>query len=170
MLSVPLSLRCRRLAEGVVGSGEPRDGRRKGAVPGRPSRDRCGSSASGSTRASPARQWSALLQAALVALAAVSVFWNSVDGEFVHDDVVAIVKNEDVRTSSPFFETLTHDFWGESLRSERSHKSYRPLCVATFRPVSSLPHSKHMPSYLLICFLLIYFFISFFVLSVFPDM
>jgi len=69
---------------------------------------------------------------AVAALAAL-VYWNSVHGQFVHDDVVAVVKNDDIRPHSPLVDILRHDFWGRSIDSERSHKSYRPLCVATFR-------------------------------------
>ena len=75
----------------------------------------------------------ALWHVAAAAAAAVCVFWNSVDGQLVHDDVVAVVNNDDVRPDSPVIDLLRHDFWGGDVGSARSHKSYRPLCVATFR-------------------------------------
>jgi len=71
-----------------------------------------------------------------VAALAAGVYWNSVDGQFVHDDIVAVVKNEDVIPASPLVDILRHDFWGQPITSERSHKSYRPLCVVTFRSVN----------------------------------
>jgi len=74
-----------------------------------------------------------LAQYVAVAALAALVYWNSIDGEFVHDDVVAVVKNNDVRPHTPLVDMLRHDFWGQSISSPRSHKSYRPLCVATFR-------------------------------------
>jgi len=75
----------------------------------------------------------------VVAGLAAGVYWNSVDGQFVHDDIVAIVKNDDVIAPAvPLVDMLRHDFWGEPISSLRSHKSYRPLCVATFRLVRYL--------------------------------
>lgn len=73
-----------------------------------------------------------------VAALAAGVYWNSLDGQFVHDDIVAVVKNDDVTTDTPLVDVLRHDFWGRPISSERSHKSYRPLCVATFRSVSGI--------------------------------
>lgn len=66
---------------------------------------------------------------------AAGVYWNSLDGQFVHDDIVAVVKNSDIGPVTPVVDILRHDFWGRSISSDRSHKSYRPLCVATFRSV-----------------------------------
>jgi len=54
-------------------------------------------------------------------------------GDFVHDDLMAIVKNPDVRSESSIVELWTHDFWGQKMSSNLSHKSYRPLTVLTFR-------------------------------------
>jgi len=81
-----------------------------------------------------------------VAVLAASVYWTGVDGQFVHDDIVAIVKNDDVKPDTSFTDILHHDFWGRSISSERSHKSYRPLCVVTFRlgsPHCRLRHRKN---------------------------
>jgi hypothetical protein len=70
----------------------------------------------------------------VVAVAAVGCFLNSLDGQFVHDDLKAIVGNADVRPElTSLSDVIAHDFWGDPIASERSHKSYRPLTVVTFR-------------------------------------
>lgn len=45
----------------------------------------------------------------------------------------AIVKNSDLLPSTPWSNVLFNDFWGTPLTHSGSHKSYRPICVATFR-------------------------------------
>ena len=60
-------------------------------------------------------------------------FVNSLDGGFVFDDAEAVVNNEDVRTSTPFAQLFNNDFWGTNIRNNKSHKSYRPLTVLSFR-------------------------------------
>ena len=49
------------------------------------------------------------------------------------DDSEAIQGNEDVAGNTSIREVFGHDFWGNNIRSKRSHKSYRPLTVLTFR-------------------------------------
>ncbi|KAL8595571.1 hypothetical protein ACOMHN_025608 [Nucella lapillus] len=56
----------------------------------------------------------------------------SYDGEFVFDDSEAIVSNKDLKPETPLWSLLEHDFWGNKLNN-RSHKSYRPLTVLTYR-------------------------------------
>uniref|UniRef100_A0A3B3DKW8 dolichyl-phosphate-mannose--protein mannosyltransferase n=1 Tax=Oryzias melastigma TaxID=30732 RepID=A0A3B3DKW8_ORYME len=68
-----------------------------------------------------------------VALVALLCFSNSYDGEFVFDDSEAIVNNKDLRPTTPLSNIWFNDFWGSNLRSNSSHKSYRPLTVLTFR-------------------------------------
>uniref|UniRef100_A0A8C4YM99 Transmembrane O-mannosyltransferase targeting cadherins 1 n=1 Tax=Gopherus evgoodei TaxID=1825980 RepID=A0A8C4YM99_9SAUR len=70
----------------------------------------------------------ALLLAGLCALC----YGNSLRGEFVHDDVWAIVNNPDVRAAAPWAGVFANDFWGKAMAENTSHKSYRPLCVLTF--------------------------------------
>uniref|UniRef100_A0A8C7E2T6 dolichyl-phosphate-mannose--protein mannosyltransferase n=1 Tax=Naja naja TaxID=35670 RepID=A0A8C7E2T6_NAJNA len=68
------------------------------------------------------------------ALVAALCYWNSLQGEFVHDDVWAIVNNPDARPgASPPLAAFSNDFWGKGMGENTSHKSYRPLCVLTFR-------------------------------------
>lgn len=45
----------------------------------------------------------------------------------------AIIKNSDLLPTTPWSNVLFNDFWGTPLTHSGSHKSYRPLCVATFR-------------------------------------
>ena len=62
------------------------------------------------------------------------IYTNSIFGEFVMDDAVAVVKNQDLRSSVTGWKDLfMNDYWGTRVSSEESHKSYRPLTVMTFR-------------------------------------
>ncbi|KAM9845751.1 protein O-mannosyl-transferase TMTC1 [Aulostomus maculatus] len=70
--------------------------------------------------------------AALAALC-VLCYGNSLGGELVHDDVWAIVNNPDVRPGSSLRSVFTDDFWGKKMSDNTSHKSYRPLCILSFR-------------------------------------
>ena len=69
----------------------------------------------------------------LSSLIATLVYWNTLHCGIVYDDEPAIKKNMDLRPQGPWTDLLYHDFWGSSIASKTSHKSYRPLCVATFR-------------------------------------
>lgn len=69
----------------------------------------------------------------LLASLALLCFGSSFDGDFVFDDSEAIVNNGDVRGTNGLRQLLTNDFWGNSIRSSDSHKSYRPLTVLTYR-------------------------------------
>ncbi|XP_071242808.1 protein O-mannosyl-transferase TMTC1-like [Salvelinus alpinus] len=70
--------------------------------------------------------------AVLLALCALC-YSNSLHGEFVHDDVWAISNNPDVRPGSSLQSIFTNDFWGKRMADNTSHKSYRPLCILTFK-------------------------------------
>ncbi|EDW80903.1 uncharacterized protein Dwil_GK11776 [Drosophila willistoni] len=53
--------------------------------------------------------------------------------KFVFDDTVAIVRNKDVNSLPTNLTAIfTNDFWGASLLSEDSHKSFRPLTTLMF--------------------------------------
>ncbi|XP_072309450.1 protein O-mannosyl-transferase TMTC1 isoform X2 [Eucyclogobius newberryi] len=60
-------------------------------------------------------------------------YGNSLRGELVHDDVWAIVHNPDVRPGTGLRDVFRNDFWGKRMEDNTSHKSYRPLCVLSFR-------------------------------------
>ncbi|KAJ8002718.1 hypothetical protein DPEC_G00161850 [Dallia pectoralis] len=63
----------------------------------------------------------------------VGCYWNSLSCGFVFDDVSAILDNKDLRPATPLSNLFLNDFWGTPMSEERSHKSYRPLTVLTFR-------------------------------------
>ncbi|XP_077791243.1 protein O-mannosyl-transferase TMTC1 isoform X2 [Podarcis muralis] len=81
-------------------------------------------------RAARAGRWGAGAGAALLAALC---YLNSLRGEFVHDDVWAIVNNPDARAAAPVAAAFGNDFWGKGMAENTSHKSYRPLCVLTFK-------------------------------------
>ena len=54
-------------------------------------------------------------------------------GDFVFDDAEAILNNDDVITNSSLTQVFSNDFWGTPIASRKSHKSYRPLTVITYR-------------------------------------
>ncbi|XP_067855411.1 protein O-mannosyl-transferase TMTC3 [Heptranchias perlo] len=60
-------------------------------------------------------------------------YWNGTSCGFVFDDVSAILDNKDLHPSTPLKNLFRNDFWGTPMTEERSHKSYRPLTVLTFR-------------------------------------
>ena len=70
---------------------------------------------------------------AFLAIVCFLVYANSLGGDFVHDDIPAIVTNEDALGQSSIFSVFCNDFWGMNIRDRRSHKSYRPVTVLTFR-------------------------------------
>ncbi|CAL1287576.1 unnamed protein product [Larinioides sclopetarius] len=69
----------------------------------------------------------------VVGLTAFICYRNALDCDFVFDDMSAIRDNQDLRPSTPLFNLLRNDFWGTPMQKEQSHKSYRPLCVFTYR-------------------------------------
>ncbi|XP_045764022.1 protein O-mannosyl-transferase TMTC1-like [Maniola jurtina] len=70
---------------------------------------------------------------ALVASVGALTYSNSLNGEFVHDDIPAIVSNGDVTGVNPVLNIFKNDFWGTPMSDTGSHKSYRPLTTLTFR-------------------------------------
>ena len=56
------------------------------------------------------------------------------------DDRAAVLMNSDVRPETPLSLLLAHDFWGQPINTAGSHKSYRPLCVLSFR--ASFLHAR----------------------------
>lgn len=68
-----------------------------------------------------------------IGVISVAVFVNSLSGDLVHDDVLAIKTNRDVQGKTSLFQVFQNDFWGKSMWDNTSHKSYRPLTTLTFR-------------------------------------
>ncbi|XP_050093554.1 protein O-mannosyl-transferase Tmtc3 [Anopheles aquasalis] len=73
------------------------------------------------------------LYGALIALVCVLCYHNALNCGFVFDDISAIKENRDLRPHSSIKNVFLNDFWGTPMHKEQSHKSYRPLCVLTFR-------------------------------------
>ncbi|KAM6301806.1 protein O-mannosyl-transferase TMTC1 [Podargus strigoides] len=96
------------------------------------SRDRAGPPLCSSPPSAGGRRGGAAAAAVLAGLCALC-YGNSLRGEFVHDDVWAIVNNPDVRADTPLASAFANDFWGKRMAENTSHKSYRPLCVLTFK-------------------------------------
>ena len=69
----------------------------------------------------------------LCAVLGVVVYLNSLDCGLCFDDGAALKDNQDLRPNTSWSDLLRHDFWGTNISDKESHKSYRPLCVATFR-------------------------------------
>ncbi|XP_060080111.1 protein O-mannosyl-transferase TMTC2-like [Ylistrum balloti] len=64
---------------------------------------------------------------------ALILYLNTLDADFAYDDSRAIQKNQDLRPETPILNVMYDDFWGTPLTHSGSHKSYRPLCVLSFR-------------------------------------
>lgn len=64
---------------------------------------------------------------------ALCLYLNTLSADFAYDDSRAIVKNPDLLPETPLTNLVYDDFWGTPLTHSGSHKSYRPLCVLTFR-------------------------------------
>ncbi|XP_046336395.1 protein O-mannosyl-transferase TMTC2-like isoform X2 [Haliotis rufescens] len=71
-----------------------------------------------------------VLAACLVSLC---LYLNTLDADFAYDDSRAIQKNQDLLPETPLVNIFFDDFWGTPLTHSGSHKSYRPLCVLSFR-------------------------------------
>ncbi|XP_067669523.1 protein O-mannosyl-transferase TMTC4-like isoform X2 [Haliotis asinina] len=80
----------------------------------------------------PVPKLSFSVASALVFCLAVLCFAISHDAGFVYDDTWAITNNRDVLPETPLITIFAHDFWG-NLLDGKSHMSYRPLTVLTYR-------------------------------------
>ena len=77
------------------------------------------------------RSWEGAL---LASAAAVLSHLNALSADFAFDDHFALTYNGDVTDANkPLAALWRNDFWGQDIRGEGSHKSYRPLTVLTFR-------------------------------------
>ena len=105
--------------------------------------------------------------ATVCGIAGVAVFLNSLFGDFIFDDVHAIVRNRDVLGEASMADLWLNDYWGMQLISNDSHKSYRPLTVLTFRLNHALHglspvgfHAFNVALHGVVCFLSVPFYIS----------
>ena len=75
-----------------------------------------------------------LREAALIcSVIGVLLYINTLDCGYCFDDHSAIEYNKDLLPQTPWKKLLEDDFWGAPMSDIASHKSYRPLTVATFR-------------------------------------
>ncbi|XP_078529890.1 protein O-mannosyl-transferase TMTC1 [Lissotriton helveticus] len=82
----------------------------------------------------PAWRWPRLFGPPLaLCLVCALCYRQALHGEFLHDDVWAILNNPDVRPGAPLRSIFSNDFWGKGMGENSSHKSYRPLCTLSFR-------------------------------------
>ena len=65
------------------------------------------------------------------------IYFNSMCGDMVHDDIPAILKNPDVNGKNPWYQSFSNDFWGNAMSDITSHKSYRPITTLLFRYVTN---------------------------------
>ncbi|XP_066909722.1 protein O-mannosyl-transferase Tmtc3 [Halyomorpha halys] len=73
------------------------------------------------------------IRALIISVISILCYYNSFNCGFVFDDISAIKENRDLRPHTPWKNVFFNDFWGTAIHKEQSHKSYRPLCVITFR-------------------------------------
>ncbi len=71
--------------------------------------------------------------AAFAAALGAATSWAGLGGGLLYDDRALVIKNQDLRPSTPWTALLFHDFWGTSLDDPRSHTSWRPVTVATLK-------------------------------------
>ncbi|XP_028517336.1 protein O-mannosyl-transferase TMTC2 [Exaiptasia diaphana] len=79
------------------------------------------------------KTWSRCYTGLIVVIVGLGCYLNTLNSDFVYDDSRAIQNNTDLRSTTPWVNLLYNDFWGTPLTHSGSHKSYRPLCVASFR-------------------------------------
>ncbi|XP_018620928.1 protein O-mannosyl-transferase TMTC2-like isoform X1 [Scleropages formosus] len=64
---------------------------------------------------------------------ALILYLNSLGADFCYDDSRVIKTNQDLLPETPWTNVFYDDFWGTLLTHSGSHKSYRPLCILSFR-------------------------------------
>jgi hypothetical protein len=70
--------------------------------------------------------WPTAAACSLIVLAVACVYRNALPCGFAFDDAFAITYNGDVTDPlKPLASLLEHDFWGQDIRGEGSHKSFR---------------------------------------------
>jgi len=68
-----------------------------------------------------------------ILLAAIIPNLSTLGADFTFDDLFAVQGNQDLHPNHPWTDILIHDFWGQTLSSTSSHKSFRPLTTLSFR-------------------------------------
>eukprot|EP00730_Choanoeca_flexa_P019860 TRINITY_DN9712_c0_g1_i1.p1 TRINITY_DN9712_c0_g1~~TRINITY_DN9712_c0_g1_i1.p1 ORF type:complete len:676 (+),score=86.87 TRINITY_DN9712_c0_g1_i1:65-2092(+) len=73
------------------------------------------------------------IAAVLAFVTACLLYSPTLSAKFAFDDERGVVTNPDVRVETPWLDLIEHDFWGTPMDAARSHKSYRPLTIASFK-------------------------------------
>ncbi|ESP03985.1 hypothetical protein LOTGIDRAFT_230260 [Lottia gigantea] len=87
-------------------------------------------------------KWGSVTLYTLPVILGILCYINSMNGDFVHDDIFAIKNNPDVTGKSPISELWKNDFWGKFIQDRTSHKSYRPITTLSFRLNYALSDGK----------------------------
>lgn len=71
----------------------------------------------------------------LIILICIFCYYRTLWGGFVFDDTEAIVNNVDVNRNTSLINIFQNDFWGNDIKSNTSHKSYRPFTILFYRSI-----------------------------------
>ena len=74
-----------------------------------------------------------ILSLLTILLVSLLPYHNTLDGDLVHDDRFAILENPDISNQLDIASVFSNDFWGTPIHTPKSHKSYRPLTVLSFK-------------------------------------
>lgn len=82
----------------------------------------------------------------VLSVCTIALYANTFRAGYVWDDRAAILSNKDVTQQRPVMEVFRHDFWGQVITDDLSHKSYRPVTVLSFR-LNHMLHGLHASGY-----------------------
>ncbi|CAI5454177.1 unnamed protein product [Caenorhabditis angaria] len=68
----------------------------------------------------------------IILLFSIVPYLPSIFGDFIFDDAETVKNNRIVNGKDSIFEIFERDFWGNPIKSQMSHKSYRPITTFTF--------------------------------------
>ena len=74
-----------------------------------------------------------ILSLLIILLFSLLPYLNTLDGDLVHDDKFAILENPDISNQIDVASVFRNDFWGTPIQTPKSHKSYRPLTILSFK-------------------------------------
>ena len=57
----------------------------------------------------------------ILAITVLATYYNSLDCQFVFDDMSAIVENKDLRPETPVWNLFLNDFWGTPMNKVQQH-------------------------------------------------
>eukprot|EP00041_Stephanoeca_diplocostata_P033020 m.1077976 g.1077976 ORF g.1077976 m.1077976 type:complete len:676 (+) comp24252_c0_seq9:116-2143(+) len=100
--------------------------------------------------------------AMLCAAIGAAIYLNTGTHGWTLDDFSAVVGNKDALADTPIQAVFMHDFWGQNITLDSSHKSYRPITTLTFRANFAMhgmnPHAFHQTNvalYSVCCFVVV---------------